>query len=361
MNELENARLTINETDRKMAKLFSARMKAAEAIAAYKKERGLPVYDAEREAELIARNCALIEDETLKPYYADFIRKTIGISRDYQNYLIRGAKVAYCGVPGAFAYAAAKRLFEQGEFVSYGSFAEAYGAVLDGECDNAVLPIENSSAGEVGEVCDLIFSGPLYINRTADLAVVQNLLAVRGAKASDVKTVVSHPQALLQCAEYIKSKGYQTKEFSNTALAAKFVAEQNDKTLAAIGTAEAAKLYGLDVMERNVNEAKNNTTRFAVFSRTESAGPGHSDDNFFIVFSVKNRAGALAEAINVIGKYGYNMRALHSRPLPSLLWQYYFYMECEGNVRTADGEKMISELSAYCEMLKLVGSYSSVR
>lgn len=361
MNELENARLIINETDRDMAKLFSERMKAAKIIAAYKKERGLPVYDAEREAELIKRNCELIEDEELKPYYSDFIRKTIGISRDYQNYLIQGAKIAYCGVPGAFAYAAAKRLFERGEYVPYGSFAEAYNAVLDGECDNAVLPIENSSAGEVGEVCDLIFAGPLYINRTADLPVTQNLLTVRGAKISDVKTVVSHPQALAQCANYIKAKGFAAKEFSNTALAAKYAAEQNDKSLAAIGTLEAAELYGLDAAERNINEAKTNTTRFAVLSRAESGGPGHSDDNFFLVFSVKNRAGALAEAINIIGKYGYNMRALHSRPLPSLLWQYYFYMECEGNVRTADGEKMLSELSAYCEKLKLVGSYSSVR
>ncbi len=361
MNELENARNVINDTDKKMAELFTVRMRAAGTIAAYKKERGLPVLDAGREAELIKRNCAMIDDPVLRSYYADFIAKTIGISRSYQERLISGAKAAYCGVPGAFAYAAAKRLFPCGKYEPFGSFAEAYGAVLSGECDCAVLPIENSSAGEVGEVCDLIFSGPLYINRTADLSVTQNLLTVKGAGADAVMTVVSHPQALAQCSDFIKRKGYAVKEYSNTALAAKYVAEQNDSSLAAIGTAEAAELYGLDVAVPNVNKERTNTTRFAVLSRVENDGPGRADDNFFIVFSVKNRAGALAEAINVIGKYGYNMRALHSRPLPSLLWQYYFYMECEGNVRTEDGKNMLSELSSYCEKLRLVGSYSSVR
>ena len=361
MNELENSRKIINDTDKKMAELFVTRMKAAEAIAAYKKERGLPVYDAERETALIRRNCELIDDPTIRSYYADFIAKTIGISRAYQNYLIKGARVAYCGVPGAFAYAAARRLFPQGEYVSFGSFAEAYGAVVSGDCESAVLPIENSSAGEVGEVCDLIFAGPLFINRTADLSVTQNLLTVKGAGAGAVKTVVSHPQALMQCSEFIKSKGYAAREFSNTALAAKYVSEQNDESLAAIGTAEAAELYGLDVAVPNVNKNKANTTRFAVLSRVENDGPGKTDDNFFIVFSVKNRAGALAGAINIIGKYGYNMRALHSRPSKDLPWQYYFYMECEGNVRTEDGKNMLSELSSYCEKLRLIGSYSSVR
>ena len=361
MNDLEKSRLIINETDRRMAELFCKRMRAVETIAEYKKERGLPVCDPAREAELIERNCEAVEDDVLRSYYNDFIRKTISISRRYQEYLIRGPRVAYCGVPGAFAYAAAKDLFTSGEFVPYESFTAAYEAVCGGECDQAVLPMENSSAGEVGEVCDLIFNGPLFINRTKELSVTQNLLTVKGFGESAVKTVVSHPQALSQCADYIKSRGFETKEFSNTALAAKYVAEQNDPSLAAIGTAEAAELYGLDVAKSAINGSNTNTTRFAVFSRTESEGPGRADDCFFIVFSVKNRAGALAEAINIIGKYGYNMRALHSRPLPSLLWQYYFYMECEGNVRNDEGKKMLSELSAYCEMLKLVGSYPSLR
>ncbi len=356
MNELEKARIEINDADREIARQFERRMHAAAVIAEYKKQRGLPVYDAAREEEVIKRNTALIEDKELCGYYADFLTHTMKVSRGYQSALISGVRVAYSGVEGAFASIAAKKLFPDGNRIPCKDFAEAYNAVVSGDCECAVIPIENSFAGEVGAVVDLIFTGPLYINDVFDLTVRQNLIGLPGATEQTVKTVVSHPQALSQCAEYIKKRGYETVEYSNTARAAEYVSKQNDRTLAAIGTVEAAELYGLDVISRSINTGLDNTTRFAVFSRREN-GASRADNSFIMVFTVKNQAGSLAEAVNVIGKYGYNMTSLHSRPMKNLPWQYYFYVECEGNVRCERGERMMAELLPLCDKLKLAGSY----
>ncbi|MBQ3861522.1 MAG: chorismate mutase [Clostridia bacterium] len=358
MNELDLARRTISEVDLEMAALFSRRMEAVKRVAAYKKERGLPVYDPAREDELIRKNAAGIADPLLREYYVRFLRDVMATSRAFQTRLISGARIAYSGIPGAFAAEAVTKLFPDGEPVPCPDFASAYRAVTEGDCDCAVLPIENSTAGEVGAVCDLIFSGPLYINNILDLAVVQNLLALPGAAIGEIRTVVSHPQALAQCAPYIREHGFETREYGNTAEAARYVAETGDPSLAAIGTAEAAKLCGLNVLAAKINEVGQNTTRFAVLSRAENDAPGREDDNFFLVFSVKNQAGSLAEAIRIIGNHGYNMRSLHSRPLKTLLWNYYFYVEGEGNIRCDNGRDMLEQLSGVCDKLKLVGSYS---
>ena len=145
-------------------------------------------------------------------------------------------------------------------------------------------------------------------------------------------------------------------EYSNTARAAEFISKQNDVSMAAIGTVEAAELYGLSVISRSINTGVDNTTRFAVFSRKESE-KNKTHNSFILVFSVKNQAGSLAEAIKIIGSHGYNMSSLHSRPMKNLPWQYYFYVECEGNAGTDEGEKMMAELAGVCDRLKLVGSY----
>lgn len=154
------------------------------------------------------------------------------MSCKYQSALMRKMRVAYSGTTGAFAHIAAKRMFPEAEYVAFSSFKEAYDAVQSGEYDCAVLPIENSYAGEVGEVMDLIFSGDLCINQVLDVPIEHDLLAVDGASIDDIKTVVSHPQALAQCGEYILGHGFETKTYSNTALAAEFVKEQNDPSIA---------------------------------------------------------------------------------------------------------------------------------
>ena len=357
-NLLIKARGEINEIDAQMAELFVRRMRTAEKIAAYKKEHALPVLDAAREEQMIQDNAKLVEDETLREYYVNFIRNNIAVSRAYQSRLMEGTRVAYCGTEGAFAHIAAGKMFPGSVRVAYTDFASAYRSVESGECDAAVLPVENSYNGEVGQVTDLMFFGSLYVSEMMDLAVSHDLLALPGTRIEDVREVVSHPQAIAQCAEYIRNNGWSTAEYSNTALAAKYVAEKQDKTVVAIASEEAAEVFGLEVLARNINASRNNTTRFASFSRIENRHHSHRlGEHFVLLFTVKHEAGALAKALDIIGRYGFNMRTLRSRPTKDFLWQYYFYVEAEGNIYTEAGERMLRELGSVCDRLKLAGTY----
>ncbi|MBQ7718105.1 MAG: chorismate mutase [Clostridia bacterium] len=359
MNKLEEARSIINEADSKIAELFCERMQAVRDIAQYKLEHGLPILDQGREEAVIARNSELIKDDTLKQYYMTFIKNTMAVSRAYQHMLCEGAQIAYCGVEGAFANIAAKRIFPDGKHIPYRSFSSAYRAVCDDECDCAVLPIENSYAGEVGQVMDLMFSGELYVNGVYDLHITHNLIGACGAKLSDIKTVISHPQALEQCEPYIRRHGFTVIQATNTAVAAQTAAQKNDSSLAAIASAETASLYGLEIIDHDINESNTNTTRFAVFSRTQAEHQRERQNNFLLMFTVNNKAGALAKAISVIGEHKFNMKVLRSRPMKDLAWQYYFYIEAEGDEQSEEGKKMLKNLSKYCDKLKVVGSFSA--
>ncbi len=359
MNLLEDARKIINDVDSEMAELFVKRMKAVEMVAEHKKQHGLPVLDEAREAAVIQKGSERVQDDTLREYYVDFIKNNMKISRDYQYRLLESMKVAYSGTEGAFAHIATKKLFPNATYIAYPSFNAAYESVESGECDAAVLPVENSRNGEVGAVTDLMFSGNLFVNSMLDLAVSQDLLVLPGTQKSEIKKVISHQQALGQCAEYIRANGWKTEEYPNTALAAKLVSEMQDRSVAAIASAEASDIFGLEVLEKNINESRSNTTRFAAFTRARSTDRTKKmGDHFILLFTVKNEAGALARAIDVIGRCGFNMRTLRSRPMKELLWQYYFYVEAEGNVNATAGRIMMEELSMFCDRLKLVGSYT---
>ena len=361
MDQLEKAREIINEIDAEMAKLFVKRMEAVSQVAEHKRTHGLPILDKTREEEVIRRGAMRVEDDELRAYYVNFIRNNMEISRAYQHKLLEGMRVAYSGTEGAFAYIATGKLFPSATRVAYSDFTFAYRSVENGECDAAVLPIENSYNGDVGQVIDLMFSGNLYVNAILDLAITQDLLVVPGTAKSEIRTVLSHPQALGQCAEYIRSMGWDPREYGNTALAAKCVEETGDHSIAAIASADAAEVFGLEVLERNINESCSNTTRFAVFSRSENLrSSARMGQHFILVFTVKNEAGCLARAIDVIGQDGFNMRNLRSRPMKELLWQYYFYVEADGDIHTENGESMLKELGSFCDRLKVVGTYSTV-
>ena len=360
MSELNSAREEITRLDEQMARLFEARMHEVEKIAAFKRDHGLSVRDPGREEALISRCRRLIQDPAGEEHYVEFLRRLMQISCRYQESLIYGRTAAYCGVEGAYAHIAARKLFPEAQCRGYGSFEEAYRAVESGECDCAVLPLENSYAGEVGTVMDLMFTGSLFINQVMELPVQHALMACPGADLSGIRTVYSHGQALRQCAGLIRDHGWETVECANTALAAKQVRALNDPSAAAIASAETAELYGLSVLEGRVNDAANNTTRFAVFSRSRNrpARTGLKDNaGFILVFTVQNRAGALAQTLNIIGAHGYNMKALRSRPMKNLQWNYYFYVEAEGNVAGSNGEMLLRELGAICARLTLVGMY----
>ena len=355
-NKLEEARRIINEVDAQMAELFTRRMRAAEMVFEHKKEFGLPILDQKREDAVIEKNAALIENDIYKEYYIDYLKHLMSISRAYQYRMQSGLKIAYSGVEGGFAHIAAGKIFPEGNRISYSDFKAAYNSVVYGECDVAVLPIENSYAGEVGQTMDLIFSGTLYINGIYELEIHQNLLGLPDATVEDIQKVVSHPQALSQCHDYIKLRGFETEESNNTALAAKAVAQAKDKTFGAIASAETAALYGLKVIEPNINKSGENTTRFVVLSKVRANSPALS--NTVLMFSVKHEAGSLANAIGIIGQYGYSMTALRSRPMKKHSWQYYFYVEICGSVSGENGQNMLEELGEVCDQLKVAGTFA---
>ena len=355
-NKLEKAREIINEVDAQMAELFVKRMHAAELVFEHKKEYGLPILDQKREDQVIAANASRIEEDTIREYYIDYLKNLMSLSRAYQYRMQNGLKVAYSGVPGAFAHIASGRIFPESTLVSCRDFQEAYDRVAKGDCDVALLPIENSYAGEVGQTIDLIFSGNLYINGIYELQIHQNLLGVPGATKDDIRTVTSHPQALSQCHEYIRLHGFDAEEATNTAVAAKSVAEKQDKTYGAIASAETAEIYGLQVLEANINKSRENTTRFAVLSKVMANNPALC--NSVLMFTVKNEAGSLANAISIIGKYGYNMTALRSRPLKKHSWQYYFYIEIDGTINNDTGADMMEQLGEFCDCLKIAGTFA---
>lgn len=353
MSLLDDARNEINSIDREMADLFEKRMLAVKNVAEYKKENGMQIFDSSREQEVIERNSLFIKDDTLKSYYVKFLQDLMDVSKTYQHQLIKGARIAYSGVEGAFANIAARKIFPDGDMVAFTSFSAAYQAVVDGDCEFAVLPIENSYAGEVGQVMDLMFNGSLYVRGVYSLKVSQNLLGVPGATLSTIKKVVSHPQALDQCADYIQKHGFERIQSSNTARAAIQVAELKDKSIAAIASAETAAIYNLEVIDHDINESDWNATKFAVFSRIGTVPKDEDRKSFMMVFTVKNEAGALARALDTIGDHNFNMRVLRSRPLKGLAWTYYFYVEAEGQISQAAGDALIDDLKEHCEMLKI--------
>ena len=355
--EFQEARASISEIDKEIAQLFEKRMEAAEKVALYKKANGIPVEDVVRENQLIEANSQLVNNDEIRSYYVNFLKNTMKLSKDYQHSIIDGTRVAFSGVKGAFAEIAVKRIFPDAVCVPYSDFKSAYKAVENGECEIAVLPIENSFEGDVARVMDLTYFGSLYINGVYDMAVEQHLFGTPDSHRNTIKKVVSHPQALGQCAEYIAERGLETDEAVNTAVAAENVAKNGDNTVGVICSLEAGHEYGLKLLDRKINKDSKNTTRFAVFSRIPR-GESMGDENFIVLFTVRDEAGSLSKAISVFGECGYNLKALKSRPSKDVIWNYYFFLEGEGKLSKDDEKNMLEKLSEVCTNVRLVGRYS---
>lgn len=355
--KFQEARAEISEIDKEIAKLFERRMEAAVSVAEYKKANGLPIEDMVREQQLIEANSMLIENDEIRSYYINFLKNTMKLSKDYQHKLIDGMRVAFSGVKGAFAEIAVKRIFPDAVAVAYSDFKSAYKAVENGECEVAVLPIENSYEGDVARVMDLTYFGSLFINGVYDMAVEQHLFGTQDADSKTIKKVISHPQALGQCSEFIEEKGYTKQEAVNTAVAAELVAKTGDKSIGVICSLEAGNEYGLKLIDRKINKDSTNTTRFAVFSRIPRDNSS-DQNNFIVLFTVRDEAGSLGKAISVFGECGYNLKALKSRPSKDVIWNYYFFLEGEGHLTPEDEKSMLSKLSKVCTNVRLIGKYS---
>lgn len=354
MTELEQARKIINEVDQLMAELFCRRMQAAEMVAHYKAENQLPIFDAAREEAVITKNSAYIEDLRYLPYYEKFIRYNMELSKSYQSTLIDSVTVGYFGAEGSYTHTAAKNLFPCEKALSFETFEEIFDAVESGRLAFGVIPFENSNTGDVGNILDLLRSHDIYIRNMYDLKIRQNLLGLPGANLSQIKTVYSHPQGLMQCREFLQSMGAKQESYASTAAAAKFVREQGDPSLGAIASKTTAELYGLSVLAEDINTVSDNTTRFIVIGRSMPK----NGDRFSLLFTLHHEAGQLARVMQIIGALGFNLECIKSRPLRNAPWQYYFYIEVIGDLSGTAASSLLGELHKVCMQIKVLGTYT---
>ena len=355
MDALQNARAEIDAVDAQLAALFERRMAAVLTVAQYKKEHGLPIFDAAREAVVLDKAAARIQDPALRPYYRDHVQNLMDVAKQYEAQVLGQNRAAYQGVEGAFAHIALKALFPHAEAVSFPTWDEVFDAVEKGDAARGVVPFENSHAGDVSAVLDLCYNHPaLWVVGVYDLPISQNLLVLPGTQLSDLKMVYSHQQAIAQSETFLKQFRLPASAMPNTALAAKFVAESGDKTKAAIASAETAQLYGLDVLVPSINTDGDNTTRFIVLSREKPT----AGNRFSLLFTVDNKPGKLGEVIQIIGASGFNMESIKSRPMPHVPFEYYFYVELVGDPTADETAALLRELDRTCRTVRLLGVYT---
>lgn len=355
MDALEQARAEIDTVDAQLAALFERRMAAVLQVAEYKRAHGLPIYDAAREAAVLEKAAARIQQLALRPYYKDHVQHMMDIAKQYEAAVLGRNRAAYQGVEGAFAHIALKALFPHAEAVSYSTWDEVFEAVASGEAAHGVVPFENSHAGDVSAVLDLCYNHPeLWVVDVYDLPISQNLLVLPGTQLSQLRTVYSHQQAIAQSETFLKQFRLPATAMANTAMAAKFVAESKDPTKAAIASTETAALYGLEILVPNINTDGDNTTRFIVLSREKPT----AGTRFSLLFTVDNKPGKLAEVIQVIGASGFNMESIKSRPMPHVPFEYYFYVELVGDAAAGETAALLRELDRTCRTVRLLGVYT---
>lgn len=355
MDALEQARAEIDTVDAQLAALFERRMAAVLSVAEYKREHGLPIYDAAREALVLDKSAARIQNPVLRPYYRDHVQHMMDVAKQYEAAVLGQNRVAYQGVEGAFAHIALKALFPHAEAVSCPTWDEVFDAVERGDAVHGVLPFENSHAGDVSAVLDLCYNHPdLWVVDVYDLPISQNLLVLPGTQLAEVKSVYSHQQAIAQSETFLKQFRLPATPMPNTAMAAKFVAESGEPSKAAIASSETAALYGLEILVPQINTDGDNTTRFIVISREKPT----TGNRFSLLFTVDNKPGKLAEVIQIIGASGFNMESIKSRPMPHVSFEYYFYVELVGDPTGTETASLLRELDRTCRTVRLLGVYS---
>lgn len=353
MNQLEKNRQLIDEIDTEIAELYERRMNAVKEILAYKKEHRLPILDVNREKDVIAKNVQRIKNAEYAKPYEDFLQKMMKNSRDYQQSLLSQDIVAYAGIKGSFAQLASQRLFPGSPVKQYERFDDVFQAVINRQAQYGVLPLENTNSGIVGAVLDGLFTYPVYVSVMADQKIDQCLLGVPGATLKDIEQVYSKDEALSQSRQFLRQLNAETIAYPNTAVAAQYVANENDIHKAAIGARENAQLYNLEVLANNVTDTNTNTTRFIVISRQ----PQTEGDRFSILFTTSHTSGALAKIIEIIAKYGLNMDNIQSRPRHDKPFEYYFFIEMEGDSQSENTRQCLDEIKENCEAYKFLGVY----
>ena len=379
-NELEQLRGQIDQIDDKIIALFKERMQVSDEIAMFKKEHDMPTLAPGRERALLAR-VAEEAGEEFADYTESLFRTIMAASRSYQNVRAgkksqvyesvkealentpqlfpQRARVACQGIEGAYSQIACDSIFKSPSIMYFKSFDNVFKAVESGMCQYGILPIENSTAGSVNTIYDLMLRHNFSIVRSARLKVSHNLLAKYGTKLSDVKEIFSHEQAINQCAAFLAGmKGVKVTVVENTAVAAKMVAESEDPGVAALSSRFCAEHYGLQTLQANVQDQDNNYTRFICISKKPEIYPGADRTSFMMIIS--HKPGSLYNVLSKFYALGINLRKLESRPLPDREFEFMFYFDIESSVYAPEMEKLFLDLESESEEFRYLGTYNEV-
>lgn len=374
--DLKECREKLDSIDREIVRLFEERMAVCGQVAEYKIETGKAVYDGEREKQKLAAVREMAAGDQNKEAVEELFTQLMTMSRRYQYSLLcarkktpplgfteveeirkRDVRVVFQGVEGAYSHAAVRMYFgEDADAYHVEKFEDTIRELERGQADYAVLPIENSTAGFVITNYDLLSRYDNYIVGEIYVPVDHVLLGVPGASVSDVKTVYSHNQALMQCSEYLDSHGdWNQVSVLNTAAAAKKVMEEGDKTQAAVASRTAGELYGLAELKTSISNERGNTTRFLVLSREPVYEKKAS--KVTVTFEVPHVSGSLYKILGNFIFNGVNMRMIESRPIPDKPFEYRFFVDIEGNLSHAPVHNALAGIQAEVSSMKILGNY----
>ncbi len=378
--DLQELRLEIDKIDDELVRLFGQRMEIAAQIADYKKENCLPILVPAREREKL-QDVAQKAGPDMANYTRVLYSMLFELSRSYQskrngelsqlysritqaiestpNLFPQAPMVACQGVEGAYSQIACEKIFKNPFILYFKNFDAVFSAIEQGLCQYGILPIENSTAGSVKKVYDLMIKHNFSIVRTFRLKIDHNLLAKPGIKLEDIKEIYSHEQAIGQCSEFL-SRFPQVKVIpvENTAVAANMVATSDRRDIAAISSRSCEQLYGLSCLASNVQDKGNNRTRFICISKNLEVYPG--SDKTSIMMILNHRPGALYKVLARLYTLGINVTKLESRPIPDREFEFMFYFDLETSIYSEEFVQLMCELDELCEEFKYLGSYTEV-
>ncbi len=378
--ELCELREQIDKIDRELVELFIKRMNCSAGVAEYKREHGIPVLDAARERALLNKISELSGEE-FEEYSRTLYSTILDLSRSYQHKQLgetselyeqinraieetprlfpERAIVACQGVEGAYSQIAAERLFRAPNIMFFNDWEKVFSAIEGGLCRYGVIPIENSTAGSVKKVYDLMVSKNFKIVRTVRIKIDHSLLAKHGTKLSDIKEIYSHEQAISQCAGFLSTLGnVKITRVENTAKAAEMVKNSDRTDIASLSSRSCSALYGLETLASAVQDNGNNHTRFICITNKTEIYPGADRTSLMVV--TPHKPGALYRILSRFNSLGINLLKLESRPIPNRDFEFMFYFDLESPVYSPKLAQLLSELEQECDEFTYLGSYSEV-
>ena len=378
--DLKDHRKKIDEIDEKLTSLFLERMAVSADIASYKKERGLPIRDPEREREKLASIMEKASPE-IQPYLRTLYLTLFELGRAHQHRLcatrsdlsdrveaaiaetpkiLPDAPLVACqGVEGAYSQIASEKMFRSPNIMYFSTFEGVFSAIDQGLCRYGILPLENSTAGSVNAIYDLMIKYDFSIVRSTRIKVDHCLLANKGTTIRDIKEIFSHEQALAQCGDFLKSMGrVKITSCENTAAAAKMLCESERMDAAALSSSSCAELYGLDTLKSSVQDRGGNYTRFICISKKMEIYPGA--DKTSVMAILPHKPGSLYHALSGLYALGVNITKLESRPLPNSDFEFMFYFDLSTSIYSDNFRQMLVRFEESSKMLKYLGSYTEV-